>query len=380
MTKIAEIRKKLLNELNSLKDKSKLIKAGLPHYSRFFGRDSLITAWQILDIDPAVCRRTLEVLSRLQGSKIDKEKEEEPGKILHETDFKLKQHPRIKGFPFPYYGAVDSTSLYLIIFYFYFKKTQDRKFLEKNWGNILAAVGWMIKYGDQDRDYFLEYQRKNPIGLFHQGWKDSFSNHLRIQPPVAIVEAQGYQYLSLQTTTELAKTLRENSFAALLLTRAEKIKDDFDRKFWMADKRYLALALDAKKRQRKTITSNPGHLLFTGILEKKKAAAVIKRLFGSDLWTPFGIRTHSSKELDFNPLSYHKGSVWPHDNWIIAQGLKKLGYKKEYQKIKKALLKAYLELGYLPELYGMVNNKIVKIPRACYPQAWASGALLNLLS
>ena len=379
MRDIKKIKKQLLGEIESLKDERGFIRAGLPNYNRFFGRDSLIVSWQLLENNPEICKKTLEVLSKSQGKKINKEREEEPGKILHETDFKRKRHPE-SYFPFPYYGSVDSAPLYLIIFYFYFQKTKNKKFLKKYLKNVLAAINWMEKYGDKDKDLFLEYQRKNPRGLFHQGWKDGFKNHSRIKPPVAIVEVQGYQYLALKSSAILAKVLRKNKISKELLKKAERLKKEFNKKFWMSDKKYFALALDDKKLQKKTITSNPGHLLFTGVLEKDKEKFLVKKLFQKDLWTPYGIRTHSSKEADFNPESYHKGSIWPHDNWIIAQGLKKLGYKKEYQKIKKAILKAFLELGYLPELYGVVDNKIVEIPRACYPQAWASGALLNFLS
>jgi len=377
---LKEIKRQLFKEIESLKDEQGLIRAGFPYYSRLFGRDSLIVSWQLLNIQPKICKKTLETLAKFQGKKIDLKKEEEPGKILHETDFKLKRHPKIKGFPFPYYGSVDSTPLFLILFYFYFKKKKDKKFLKKYWKNILAAINWMEKYGDKDKDLFLEYQRKNKNCLFHQGWKDSIKDHLRIKPPVAIVEVQGYQYLALRGSAFFAKILRKNMISGKLFKRAKNLKKEFNKKFWMEDKKYFALALDSKKNQKKTITSNPGHLLFTGILEKDKERLVVKRIFQKDLWTPFGIRTHSQKEPGFHPKSYHKGSIWPHDNWIAAQGLKKLGYQKEYQKIKKAILKAYQYFGFLPECYGVLKNRPVKISRVCYPQAWATGTLLNFLT
>ncbi|MGB9598598.1 MAG: amylo-alpha-1,6-glucosidase, partial [Minisyncoccales bacterium] len=152
------------------------------------------------------------------------------------------------------------------------------------------------------------------------------------------------------------------------------------KKFWMEKEKFFCLALDKNKRQRKAITSNPGHLLFTGIIEKEKIDFVIKRLFKDDLWTPYGIRNHSQKEKDFDPKSYHLGSVWPHDNWIIAQGLKKLGLKREYRKIKNAIFKAFLKIGSLPEFYGFEKGKIIRISGACYPQAWSSAALFNFLT
>ncbi len=375
------LRRKILKELLNLKDKKGFLKAGFPSYHRLFGRDALISAWQLLEEKPQIAKATLEILSQYQGKVVNKEREEEPGKILHETDFKLKSHPQ-GYFPFPYYGSVDSTLLYLILFSFYYKKTKDKKFLNSRWGNILRAIHWIKEYGDKDKDLFVEYQRKNEKGLFQQGWKDSFEDHLKIEPPVALVEVQGYQYLALKEIAFLAEERKEWDLADELEERAWNLKKKFNEKFWMEDKKYFALALDGKKQQKKSITSNPGHLLFTGIIrEKEKIELVVKRLFEKDMFTPFGIRTHSALEEDFDPKSYHLGSVWPHDNWIIAQGLKKLGYQKEYQKIKKAILKTYQELGYLPEYYGVVDGKItVDLPKPpCYLQAWSLGALFNFL-
>ena len=373
-------KRQLLKEIKILKDRKGFLKAGLPRLNWLFGRDSLITAWQLLDWNSRICKATLEILSKLQGRVINDEREEEPGKIIDETDLEKDWHPE-GYFPFPYYGSVDSTPLYLIAFSFYFKKTRDRKFLRSHWENILMALNWMTEYGDKDKDYFLEYQRKNPKGLFHQGWKDSFKNHLKIKPPVAIVEVQGYQYLALREISKLVEMRKDWDLAKKLNERTENLKKEFNEKFWMPDKKYFALALDGKKKQKKAITSNPGHLLFTGILDENKMKMVVSWLFKPDLWTPFGIRTHSIKEPDFDPKIPHLGSVWPHDNWIIAQGLKKQGFKEEYEKIKEAIFLAYKEIGFLPEYYGVVNGKIVlelKV-KPCYPQAWATCALFNFL-
>ncbi len=211
----------------------------------------------------------------------------------------------------------------------------------------------------------------------HQGWKDSFDDYLKIKAPIAIVEAQGYQYSALTEISELATIRKDLDLAKRLIERAEKLKEEFDKKFWMPAKNYFALGLNGKKEQRKTITSNPGHLLFTGILKEDKIKKVITRLFEPDLWTSYGIRTHSTKEPDFREKQSHLGAVWPHDNWIIAQGLKKLGFKEEYGKIKKALFSAQKEIGFLPEYYGVKNDKIIKIPQANYPQAWATCTLFN---
>jgi glycogen debranching enzyme len=375
------LKKKILSDINKLKDRKGFLKAGLPRFDRLFGRDSLISAWQLLDKKPGIAKATLEILSQYQGKVINEEKEEEPGKILHETDFKLKSHP-VHKFPFPYYGSVDSTLLFLILFSFYYQKTKDKKFLDSHWENILKAVHWIEEYGDKDKDSFIEYQKKSEKGLFHQGWKDGFEDHLKIEPPVALVEVQGYQYLALREIANLAEEKKNWDLVDKSEERAWQLKKKFNEKFWMEDKKYFALALDGKKQQKKSITSNPGHLLFTGIIrEKEKIDFVVKRLFEKDMFTPYGIRTHSSLEEDFDPKSYHLGSVWPYDNWIIAQGLKKLGYQKEYQKIRKAILKAYKELGYLPEYYGVVDGKItLDLPKSpCYLQAWSLGALFNFL-
>ena len=366
-------------EIRQLRDAAGFLKAGNPTFNRLFGRDSLIAAWQLLDFRPGICKATLDILSRLQGKIVNDEREEEPGKILHETELGKSRHPQ-GYFPFPYYGSVDSTPLFLIVFYLYLHKTNDKKFLTGHWENILMAVRWMEDYGDKNKDYFLEYEKKNPTGLFHQGWKDGSEDHLKILPPVAIVEAQGYQYFALTVIAVLAEIKREWGLARELRGRAEKVKQEFNKNFWMDDEKYFALALDGNNSQRKAITSNPGHLLFCGIVDRDKTAAVIKRLFSPDLWTPYGIRTHSVKEPDFSPVSYHLGAVWPHDNWIIAQGFKKLGYKEEYRKIKNAILAAHQKMGYLPEFYGVdADGRLMPVLAANYPQAWATGALMDFV-
>ncbi len=375
------LKRKIWTEIKKLKDRRGFLVAGIPGYNRLFGRDALISAWQLLDRNPGIAKATLEILSQYQGKVINKEREEEPGKILHETDFKLKSHPKYH-FPFPYYGSADSTLLFLILFSFYFKKTEDKKFLNLHWENILKAIHWIEEYGDKDKDLYVEYERKNPKGLFHQGWKDSFEDHLKIEPPVALVEIQGYQYLALKEAAFLAEIKRDWDLVDKLEERAWQLKKKFNKDFWMEEENFFALALNGKKEKRKAITSNAGHILFSGIIrEKEKIIKVVKRLFEKDMFTPYGIRTHSELEEDFDPRSYHLGSVWPHDNWIIAQGLKKLGFKKEYQKIKNAILRAYKELGFLPEYYGVVNGKItIDLPKKpCFLQAWSLGALFNFL-
>jgi len=375
------IKRKALAEIRQLKDKKGFIRAGLPRFNRLFGRDSLIAAWQLLDKNTGICQATLEILSQYQGKIFNDEREEEPGKIIHETDLEKSHHPE-NSYPLPYYGSIDSSPLFLILFSFYYKKTKNLKFLNSRWENILRAINWIEECGDKDKDLFLEYQRKNEKGRFHQAWKDEFEDLLKIEPPVAIVEVQGYQYSALREVALLAEIKKDWDLVDKLEERAWELKKKFNQDFWMAPKNYFALALDGKKQQRKAITSNPGHLLFTGVLRDEKIDFVVKRLFQDDLWTTFGIRTHSTLEPDFDPKSYHLGSIWPHDNWIISQGLKKFGYEKEYQKIKNAILLAYEKIGFLPEFYGVIEGKItLEMEKApCYPQGWSSGALFNFLS
>lgn len=385
---IKNIKKELWKNINLLRDKQGFIKAGSPRFLGLFGRDSLITAWQLLDYDPSIAKNTLSILAKFQGKKINFETEEEPGKILHEyypknissawwKRYKAKYKWLKKGKRF--YMSVDSTPLFLIVLAEYYQKTKDKVLILKLWPNVIKAVNWIINYGDIDKNEFVEYQQKNPYGLKDQSWKDA--GDFGIKPPVAMVEVQGYTFLAFKQIIELAKIFKDKKLADELLKKSKILKKNLNQKFWMPKEKYFALALNGEKQQFKEITSNPGHLLFTGILNKDKEKATVKKLFSPELWTPFGIRTHSTKSKLFNPLSYHLGSIWPHDNWIIAQGLKKLGYQKEYNRIKSVLLKAYKILGFIPELYGVTKDgQLKEVKRACRLQAWSLGALLELIS
>lgn len=380
---VQQIKNQLIQELNKLKTPQGFLLAGLPNFNKLFGRDSLIVAWQLLDFDNDIAKHTLAILSRFQGQKIDNFSEEEPGKILHEHILDISTSFQ-KSASFPYYGSIDSTLFYLMLFCFYFEKTGDEKFIRDYWQNIESAIYWILDYGDKDNDLFIEYERKNPegIGLYNQGWKDS--DFIKEKTPLAIVEVQGYEYIVLVSIAKLiAKIDSAGDFTKQLDERAKSLKNKFNQDFWMEEKKYFALGLDGNKRQIRYITSNPGHLLFTGIVDKDKIGFVVQKLFSKELWTDYGIRTHSMYEENFDPLSYHLGSIWPHDNWLIAQGLKKLDRKEEYEKIKNALLKAYEKIGYLPEYYGVIDNEIhindLKDKLPDYPQAWSSGALLNFI-
>jgi glycogen debranching enzyme len=381
-----EIKQRLLKDIEKLRSKEGYLNAGWPRYNTLFGRDSLISAWQTLQIAPSVARDTLETLAKYQGRDLDSRAEEEPGKILHEYRFDPEKQAELPRWSFPYYGSVDSTPLFVIVADKYLQQTNDIAFVSKIWNNITAAFNWMLRFGDMDADGYVEYRRRNPAGLFHQGWKDGIRDHLRIKPPVALVEVQGYVYAACISLVSMARKLGRNDIVKQASTRSKVLKKRFNTDFWMQEKNYFALALDGEKRQRKAVTSNPGHLLFTGLVSSSKIRLLISRLFKPDLWTHYGIRTHSAEETDFDPYSYQLGSVWPHDNWIIYTGLRQLGFNREASRIKKALLDAYGELGKIPELYAVVDGRIADLSKSevseasANPlQAWASAGLLEMI-
>lgn len=375
------IKRSLIENIQALGTDDGYIAAGSPSFLGLFGRDSLITAWQLLDYDPFIARNTLIALAENQGTKTNNATGEQPGKILHEyysstvsDEWWNKYKASFKWLKrgIPVYFSIDSTPLFCIVAEEYLKKTGDQKFYDYIKPFLKKALDWINGYGFIKNHSFIRYEGKDEkTGLTNQGWKDS--NNFWIPPPVAMVEIQGYAYAAGKIAEPRYKVKNNildpwGGFAA-----------DFQDAFWMSDEQYYAFALDRYDEQITEITSNPGHLLFTEILSKAKEKQVVKKLFSDELWTPYGIRTHSKESDIFDPLSYHCGSVWPHDNWMIAQGLKKQGYKKEYQQVKDAMFSAYDELGYIPELYGVtVKDQLLKIP-ACYPQAWASGALLNFV-
>jgi glycogen debranching enzyme len=382
--KLGEIKRKLFEDLKKLRSSQGYLNAGYPRYNTLFGRDSLISAWQMLRIVPAIAKATLRTLATYQGKTMNSRAEEEPGKILHEFRFDPKSRAELSNWSFPYYGSVDSTPLFIIVAGEYFKQTADEKFLLQIWPNILAAFRWIRDYGDKDGDGYVEYKRMNPYGLLHQGWKDGVENHLKIEPPVAIVEVQGYIYAAYRNLIFLDRELDRNDVSKEALARSEVLKKRFNEDFWMKEEKYFALALDGEKKQKDVVTSNPGHLLFTGIVAQNKIEALVSRLFELDLWTLYGIRNHSTKDPDFDPYSYLRGSVWPHDNWIIYLGLRNMGFNFHADHVKKGLLRTFRELGKIPELYGVVNDRIVDLSQmegalANPLQAWSSAGLLEMI-
>jgi len=317
---------------------------------------------------------------------MDARSEEEPGKILHEHRFDPASQAELPDWGFPYYGSVDSTPLFLIVADEYVQHTGDERLATDLWPAFLVAHRWMEVHGDIDGDGFIEYERKNPRGLFHQGWKDGSVDHLRIEPPVAMVEVQGYAVAAHRAFATLAERRREDEIARESRAQATRVEDALNRNFWMPDETYYGLALDGVKRLRRAITSNPGHLLLMGVVPSERMAGVVSRLFKDDLWTPYGVRTHATSEPDFDPYGYHLGTVWPHDNWFLYRGLRAASFEREAGRVRDALLRAYEELKGIPELYAVVDDRLIDLSaapkgntRANPLQAWSTGALIDLL-
>ena len=388
MPDIPSIKKRLEQEVKQLRAPGGYLYAGLPRFKGLFGRDSCISSLQFLEHDPSIARATLSLLARWQGKKINYRSEEQPGKILHEyyeqitLDILRYRWRLFFIWKFPYYGALDSTSLFLVLLGEYIRKTNDLDFARKLWPAVAEAYRWMIKFGDRDGDSFLEYQRLNPRGILHQVWKDS-ELYPGITLPVAPIEVQGYTFAAFLSAAHLGELIGGNKdLPDEARQNARLLQEKLAKFFWMPEAQYFAWGLDGDKRQLTDITSNPGHLLFCGILDKTYEEKIIERLFAEDMWTPFGIRTYSTKSPHFDPRNYHLGSVWPHDNWIIWLGLKRRGYHREARRIFEALLAADQALGgRLPELYGVdAQGKIIETAqRPSYPQAWATGALLSMI-
>jgi len=386
-----KIRDGLRSDIAGLKTKAGYFMAGFPYFATLFGRDSLIAAWQMLWVDPDIAKATLYWLAKYQAKTANANADQEPGKILHVLAENLSTRPDCE---FPYFGSVDSTPLFVIVAGEYFKVTHDKGFLLQIWPNIVAATNWISVCGDADRDHLITYERKTPYGDFHQGWKDCQDDHLKITPPVAMVEVQGYAYTAYRAAAYLAEQLDQDMLLAdSWFKKAEELREVFHNLFWWEKESYYYMALDGSKNPKTSVSSNPGHLLFTGVIPKEVLQRVIRRMFEPDLFTPYGIRTLSSEDRDFNSLSYHHGSVWPHDNWIIYTGLMALGFQEEANRIKQALLLAYRELGCMPELFRVENGQIFPLTEGSeyqpHPgpnpgpgnslQAWASCGLLDML-
>lgn len=368
---------------------SHIIAAGIPWFDTIFGRDSLIAAYQVLMLNPQFAADTLRVLAHYQGKAVDDERDEEPGKILHE--YRSGEMSRRREVPFGhYYGSVDSTPLFLVLFTTVFDWIDDQQLYEDLLPAAQAAIKWIDEYGDLDGDGFVEYKRRSPRGLANQGWKDSgdssaFPDGTLAEAPIALIEVQGYVYHAKCRMATLLERHGEKDQAQQLRQEADALRERIDKAFWMPDKHYYAMALDKDKRQLKVTASNPGHLLFTGAISQERAEEIAQCCLRDGLNSGWGIRTLSQKEKTFNPLSYHRGSVWPHDNSIIVHGMAQRGFRKRAGQICADLFDAALHFRdyRLPELFCGIQRRPyegpVEYPVSCSPQAWASGSMLLML-
>jgi glycogen debranching enzyme len=361
--------------------------AGMPWFMTIFGRDTIITCLQTLLFGPELAQNALAVLAELQATEDDPTIDAEPGKIVHEV-----RHGKGAHAWFPrYYGTVDATPLYLILLSEVWRWTDDAGMVRDLREPALRALEWIDKYGDLDGDGFVEYKRRSPRGLLHQSWKDSGNSQLfhdgrHAEPPIAPCEVQGYVYDAKVRVAELARDVwRERELAERLERDAEELRARFDEAYWREERGgYYALALDGNKKPVDSVTSNMGHLLWSGIVPPERVDAVVDQLMGESLWSGWGIRTMSSADAGFNPLAYHNGTVWPHDTSLIAWGLARYGRWPEAHRIIRRMLDSATFFDYqLPEVFaGFSRTETpfpIPYPTAARPQAWAAGTPVLLL-
>lgn len=363
--------------------------AGIPWFVAPFGRDSLLTCHQTLLLNPDLTRTTLEVLAAFQADEVDEWRDAQPGKILHEL--RQGELAGANEIPHtPYYGSIDSTPLWLLLFGTYYRWTGDLGFCRRLLPNVERALQWVETYGDPDGDGLLEYQRSSPRGLANQGWKDSHDSVVHVdgklaEGPIALAEVQAYVYLAKLRLADVYEALGDGERAAALRAQAASLKAAFNERFWVESEQYFAMALDGDKRPVATITSNPAHALYCGVVDPDKAAPLARRLLAPDMFSGWGVRTLSKSAVAYNPMSYHNGSIWPHDNAIIGAGLKRYGFAKATNRLATAMFEMAVTVDdmRLPELFcGFTRrspNRPVAYPVACSPQAWAAGAPFLLL-
>lgn len=366
------------------------IAAGVPWFAALFGRDSLIASFQSLILNPELAQGTLRVLASHQGRETRDDRDEEPGKILHEMRSGEMTATGEVAFGMNY-GSVDATPLFIILLSEYYRWTGDEELVRDLASPLKLAVEWLLTYANLDGDDLVEYKRKTPKGLFNQGWKDSGDANMHAdgriaQPPIALIEVQGYAIKALAEATALLKIVGDEELGAKAADRSNNIRDLLDPLFWMPQKNYYAMALDKDKKQLEVIASNPGHLLFAGAIAAERAGRVVGTLLAQGLFSGWGIRTLSQDEQTYNPMSYHRGSVWPHDNSLIAYGMAWYGFRQEASRVFTALYDAALHFRdyRLPELFCGIERRDrdepVQYPVSCSPQAWASGSPLLLLT
>ena len=364
--------------------------AGLPWFMALFGRDSLIASYQALPMRPELARTTLLALAARQAVAFDDFREAEPGKILHELRFGeltvLGERPHS-----PYYGSADASPLFLILLDELERWTGDAELVRQLEPNARAVLSWIDLHGDSDGDGFVEYERRNEeTGLVNQCWKDSYNSMLFgdgtiARPPIATCEIQGYVYDAKRRVARLAREIwRDDELARRLEHDAAELRRRFHEAFWVAEGGYYALALDGDKRQVDSLTSNVGHLLWSGIVDPEPAAELVRHLMSERLYSGWGVRTMAEGHAGYNPIEYHNGTVWPHDNSLIAHGLAAYGYREEALAIGMALVEAATHFEYrLPEVFAGYPRALtdfpVEYPTAARPQAWSTGAPLLFL-
>lgn len=358
--------------------------AGIPWYVALFGRDSILSARSALMVKPDLARTTLKTLAKYQGKKVDAWRDEEPGKILHEL--RVGELARLDKIPHtPYFGTVDATPLWIMLLHDYYLWTQDLETLQQLWPNAIAALAWIDSNLNSSPLGYLTYETQSERGLYHQCWKDShnsamYGNGKQAKPPLALVEVQGYVYAAKKNLAYLAKLLGNVELETRLLDEASVFKERFNQDFWMPEHQFFALALDENGKQLDVISSNPGHCLETDIINDEYIELVVKKLMASDMFNGWGIRTLSASAIAYNPMSYHNGSIWPHDNALIARGLVHVGKLEEAMQLFTTLMDVgrLMALKRIPELYcGFSRDEgksdpPVRYPVACSPQAWAA--------
>ncbi|MEA2702779.1 MAG: hypothetical protein QOD63_724 [Actinomycetota bacterium] len=365
-----------------------VVAAGAPWFMTLFGRDSLLTSWMALLVDPDLAKGVLQTLARFQGTEVDPRQDEEPGRILHEMRFGEARGLSLGGGDV-YYGSADSTPLFVMMLGELRRWGLAPDAVDALMPAADKAMAWIEEYGDRDGDGYVEYQRASDRGLANQGWKDSwdairFADGRLARPPIALCEVQGYTYGAYLARAHFADEAGDELTATRFRSKAADLKDNFNRDFWLPEKGWYALALDADKRPADALASNMGHCLWTGIIDEEHAPLVAERLLSPEMFSGWGIRTLATDMVGYNPVSYHVGSIWPHDNAIIAAGLMRYGFVDEAHRVIKGLLEAAAYFDHrLPELFaGLARDDVpfpVTYPSSCSPQAWAAASPLLFL-